>query len=153
MKNTKKQQLSGFIFLIFAFGCTKSPSSSNSVLEKIIPAKNKSEQTFSFEDKSGRKITTYVYADPEREDGKKVVFNPILTKTEDELHNVSLNMLQNIYYWQKENNLETGKTEDELNPRGVTTCWNLSNSTQQFCVLPLKESNLNEIRTMRVWLK
>jgi hypothetical protein len=156
------------LFLIaFALACANSsdnhnvtftPSNTNSLIPTPSPnlstEKGKEEKSFSFTVAGAKKITGYVYPDPEKSGGKMIIFAPFLAKTDGDLYNAALNSLWSVYGKKRGLfQLADAITEFDSGLGGNAICWNVSNPKQQFCVFPIKDSGTGEIATLRIWLK
>ena len=167
MRKISASPLAVLFLIAFALACANSPDNrnvtftpSNTNSSAVVPSPNlspekgKEEKSFSFTAQNGKKITGYVYADPEKSGGKMVIFTPFLAKTDGDLYNAALNSLWSVYGKKRGLfQLADAKTEFDSSLGGNAICWDVSNPKQQFCVFPIKDSGAGEIATLRVWLK
>ena len=154
MSKTSASLIAVLFLLAFALACANSsdnrnvtftPSNTNSSVAvpspNLPPEKGKEEKSFSFTVQGGKKITGYVYPDPEKSGGKTVIFTPFLGKTDGNLYNAALNSLWSVYGKKRGLfQLADAKTEFDSGLGGNAICWDVSNPKQQFCVFPIKDS-------------
>lgn len=163
-----------FFFLAFALACSNSSVNSNQAAKQantnsstrsnanslaniptqnLMPKKGTEEKTFSFTDQDNEHVTAYVYANPKKIEGKMIVFEPLPGGTDGNLYTAALNSLRVIYG--KERGvfqLEDAKSEFDSDLGGNAICWNIENSKQRFCVLPIKDAKKGEIISLHVWI-
>jgi hypothetical protein len=121
---------------------------------KLEPEKSKEEKSFSFTVQGGKKITGSVFPNPNKADGKMIIFTPFLEKSDGNLYNAALNSLWSVYGKKRGLfQLKDAKLEFDSALGGNAICWDVFNPKQQFCVFPIKDSGAEELGSLHIWLK
>lgn len=134
-------------------GNTKPAPSSTPELAKT-PEKREEEKSFSFTVQQGKKITAGVFADPQKPEGKTIIFTPFLEKTDGNLYNAALHSLWAVYGKKRGLfQLADAQTVSDSTLGGNAICWQVWNPTEQYCVFPIKDSETQKIGSIRIWLQ
>jgi hypothetical protein len=112
------------------------------------------EKSFSFIAQGKKTITGHIYPDPQKMNGKMVLFTPLLDKSDGNLYNASLNSLWTVY-GKKRGLFQLGDAETRYDSTfgGNAVCWGVFNPNELFCVFPVKDSETGNLAALHIWLE